>query len=248
MKKVIGLAVASVTLLAPVAARAQVVENMCGSSGTHLVCTRAKFQLSGGNLQVLLFNGVGTASTIMSSVQGVGVFNLDSYGGSWGLGGVSYVDGGVASDVSSDWSFVTGFPGLHVTFNAGADASGNGGLTTCAGPTGGSGTDYETCAGEASPSFSGTEDWVLFTFTHTGGTALNAAALTALQWGWKAQRVGTDSKSLECDSAPGNVDSCTADQGGGTLEDTPTPEPATMGLMAFGLAGMAAAARRRRKH
>ena len=247
MKKYIVLSLASAALLAPQVGRAQVTENICGSSGATLVCTRAKFQLSGGNLQVFLFNGVGTASTIASSVQGVGVFNLDSYGGSWALGSVSYVDNGVASDVSSDWSFTTGFPGLHVSFNDGADASGNGGLTTCAGPTGGSGTNYKTCDGEANPTFTGTQDWVLFTFTHTGGTALNTAALSQLDWGWKAQRVGTANKSLECDSELGNVDTCTTDQGGGTLEDTPVPEPATMSLMAFGLAGMAAAAKRRRK-
>jgi len=247
MKKVIGLALVAAAALAPRPARAQVTEDMCGSSGLTQVCTRAKFQLSGGNLQVLLFNGVGAASLVASSVQGVGVFNLDSYLGTWGLGGVSYVDNGVASDVSSDWTFVTGFPGLHVTFNAGADASGNGGLTTCAGPTGGSGTNYKTCDGEANPTFTGAQDWVLFTFTHTGGTALDAAALTALEWGWKAQRVGAANMSLECDSAPGNVDTCTS-EGGGTLEETPVPEPATMGLMAFGLAGMAAAAKRRRKH
>lgn len=223
---------------------------MCGSSGATLVCTRAQFQLSGTDLQVYLFNGSTAASKlIMSSIQGLGVYNLSSYGGTWGLGSVFYVDNGnnsgVGTDVTADWTFVTGLPGVGATFNAGADASGNGGLTTCAGPTGGSGTNYKTCDGSPGPTFTGAQDWVLFTFTHSGGTALNTTALTQLDWAWKAQRVGTTNVSIECESRLDQTDTCTS-QGGGIIEETPVPEPATMSLMAFGLVGIAAAAKRRR--
>ena len=120
LTKLVGIALTAGALTLPQVASAQ--QDMCGSSGATLVCTRAKFVLSGGNLQVYLFNGSTSASkAILSSIQGVGVYNLSSYGGSWGLGSVFYVDNGnnagVGTDVSSDWSFVTGFPGLAATFN-----------------------------------------------------------------------------------------------------------------------------------
>ncbi|MES2304396.1 MAG: PEP-CTERM sorting domain-containing protein [Gemmatimonadota bacterium] len=258
MKKFAGMALGVAALMAPVAARADVTETRCaGSTGAGtLTCVTAKFALSGGNLQVYLFNGSTAGSKIIaSSLQGFGVFGLGGYAGSWTLGSAiwqNYVGvAGVASgDVTADWSFVTSIPGVGVTFNGGADAGGNGGLVTCAGPSGGSGTNYKTCDGSPGPTFSGNEDWMVITLNHTGGTALDAAALTALEWGWKAQRVGANSISLECvsNAAVGTAKYCGTDDstGGNEGEDDVVPEPATMSLLAMGLAGMAANRRRRR--
>ncbi|MEO5800108.1 MAG: PEP-CTERM sorting domain-containing protein [Gemmatimonadales bacterium] len=258
MKKFAGLALGVAALMAPVAARADVTETRCaGSTGAGtLTCVTAKFALSGGNLQVYLFNGSTAGSkTVMSTIVSFGIFGLNSYNGTWGFGSANWQNFGAGTpasgDVSADWSGITSIPGLPgVTFNQGADAGGNGGLTTCAGPTGGSGTNYKTCDGSPGPTFSGNQDWMLFTFTHVGGTALDAAALTALEWGWKAQRVGANSISIECrtDVGAGNAKFCGTDDGtgGNQGEDDVVPEPGTMSLLAMGLAGMAANRRRRR--
>jgi hypothetical protein len=251
MKRSTLLIAAAALVAMPAVAKADSTRQMCEYSGTDLTCVRAKFVLSGANLQVYLFNGVGAASLNNSSIQGFGVYNLGAYGGTWGLSSVIYQNSGVSTNVSGDWDFATSFPSLSVTLNAGADADGNGGLSTCTGPlSGGSGPIYVTCDGFANPTFTGNQDWVMFTFTHTGGTALNEAAISTLEWGFRSQRVGTNqNNSGQCSSAIGSADYCGPGDdppGGGQGDGDVVPEPATMTLLATGLAGMAAARRRKK--
>lgn len=253
MKRSTLLVAAAALVAVPAVAKADVTRQMCEYIGTgDQTCVRAKFVLtSGGGIGVYLFNGVGaTSQAIPSSIQGFGIYNLNSYGGTWGLDSVYYKNfGGVSGNVSSDWSFTNSFPSLSVTLLAGADASGNGGVVTCAGPSGGSGTNYKTCDGFANPTFTGNQDWIFVAFSHTGGTALNTAALSTLEWGFRSQRVGPNGNSGQCSSAVGSQDYCAPgdfpDDPGGPNE-TVVPEPATMTLLATGLAGMAAARRRKK--
>ena len=256
MKRIAGLALGLAALAAPTSARAD--GTICAPTSVHL-CVAAKFQLNGANgLDVYLFNGATAGSTNWQSIiTGFGVYNLGSFGGTWALSGVVFNDwNGVSTTNSSiaGWSFATGggLNSLGVTLNAGAASGGSSGISTCDGPTSNGGnTRWLTC--EGGPTFGANADWLKFSFTHSGGTALNTGTpLTQLQWGFKAQAVeGFNGQSYECVSSVTDAKYCAPPvdnpPGGGTGEDDVVPEPATMTLMAVGLAGMAAANRKRRK-
>ena len=253
MKKFAGLALGAAALLAPSTAHAT-DGTMCAPTSVHL-CVAAKFTLTGSNtLNVFLFNGPTVGSSGWQSIiTGFGVYNLGSLGGSWSLAGVSFNDWNGASTANgtiSGWSFETagGLNSLGVALNAGAAGGGSSGISTCDGPTSNGGnTRWQTCEGGAT--FSANADWLEFSFTHTSGTALDTGGgLALLQWGFKGQAVeGISGNSFECTSGIGSKKVCTSDGTGSNTEIDVVPEPATMSLLAMGLAGMAAASRRRRK-
>jgi len=253
MKKFAGLAIAAAALLVPSKARA-LDTTMCAPAVVHL-CAAARFELSGTNvLNVYLFNGATAGSTNWQSViTGFGVYNLGSYAGSWALTSVFFNDWNGSSTTNAaiaGWSFATGggLNSLGVSLNAGAAAGGSSGISTCDGPgTSGGNTRWLTC--EGGPTFAANADWLKFSFTHSGGSALNTGdVLGQLRWGYKAQAVeGFGGQSYECVSGLTDAKYCAPDLTGTPTEFGVVPEPATMSLLATGLAGMAAASRRRRK-
>jgi hypothetical protein len=253
MKRYLSLALASVALLAPKPALAQ--QELCAPSAVHL-CVESKFTLTGTNtLNVFVFNGAsGEGVNWQSVVTQLAIGGLPTTG-SWSLVGAYFNDwngsalasnGATALASNGGWGFTSSFADLALTSEAGAAGpGGNGGISTCDGPFGGPpNIKYRTCEGGGT-GFGTQDDWFEFSFRYSAG-GLNSSTLDNLTWGFKAQAVeGFDGQSYECNTVSTSGKFCSPDN-----IDVPkevTPEPATMSMLAAGLVGMAAAAKRRRK-
>ena len=242
----------------PAGLRAQ--QELCAPTADH-VCVVAKFTLTGNNtLNVFLFNGAsGEGVNWQSVLTKLGIGALPT-AGTWSLAAAYFNDWNGTSLVSNGataltnkggWTFDTSNPELGLTIRAGADGpGGNGGISTCDGPTGGSGTKYRTCEGDGT-GFGPTDDWFEFSFQYSAG-GLTQTTLNNLTWGFKTQSVeALHGQSFECNTTVTNPTAdkyCTSHEGGDGLDGPKevAPEPATMGLLAFGLVGLAMASRRRR--
>ena len=258
-RSLMALAVpAGLMVTAPATGAAQLVQQVCAPSSVH-VCVTAQFTISGGNtLNVFLFNGSGGQGTNWQSVlTEFGVGDLPT-AGAWALGSVYFNDwngtsllsnGATALAANGGWTFNTSIPSAGITLQAGANGpGGNGGISTCDGPTGGPpNLKRLTCEGGGT-TFGGTDDWLKFSFTYSLG-GLTQSTLDNLDWAYKVQAVeGLAGQSYECETLAGTHKYCAPDTpDNGVPLETVTPEPGTMSMLAFGLAGMAAAARRRRK-
>ena len=258
MKKYVGLALLAASVVAPQAASAQ--QELCSPNATDHVCVTAKFVLSGSNtINVFVFNGSsGEGVNWQSVLTQFAIGGVPSVG-SWSLAadyfndynGTTLVsDGSVALASNGGWGAPTpAFSDLGFTITTGAAGpGGSGGISTCDGPASTVNNPvWRTCEGDGS-GFGATDDWFKFSFLYSAG-GLNQSTLDNLSWGFKVQSVeGLAGQSFECNSTvtdPAADKYCTL-QTGGVPEETPVPEPATMSLMAFGLVGIAAAAKRRR--
>ena len=259
MKRYLSLALTSAALLAPRIAQAQ--QELCAPSAIHL-CVESKFTLTGTNtLNVFVFNGASAEGVNWQSVLTQLAIGGLPGGGTWSLAATYFNDwngsaltsnGATALASKGGWGFTSSFADLALTSEAGANGpGGSGGISTCDGPIGGGAVNkkYRTCEGDGT-GFGAQDDWFEFSFLYSAG-GLNSATLANLTWGFKAQGVEGDPDghggfaSYECNTVSTSGKYCSPDN-----IDVPkevTPEPATMSMLAVGLAGMAAAAKRRRK-
>lgn len=226
------IAVSCAAVSAP--ARAQ-FENYC-IMGNFQVCASVKLASVGNTLTMTVWNMEGTLGG-SHTITAVGLYHAGSFYdwqrqvSSWD---VRYWTSSTSStSIKSAWSEkgandVESLAGINLELSEGT--KGNSGIVGCTNLSGG--TKWRTCN-----SFDGAP-YVQFTFTFRNDQNF---PLDNVELRWHSQQVGPDQQlSLKCDTGgAGDYPEC--------VPPTVVPEPATVVLVGTGMAGVFAAARRRRK-
>jgi len=266
MKKLLGVALLGALAVGPVKAQ----DIMCIPGGD-FVCVATQFTLTnGGNtLNFFAMNGA-TAGTqnLASVITRLAFWGVpDGVNATYSTATYFNWNGSTQSSTNVNASWSDGaFPGgQFINVDEWLNGPGGaGGIATCGGPnSAGPNTRYLTCLADGGPIFSATSDYLLFTFALS--SAMTNEQLAGLGWGFFAQGISAwqndgypgGSDSFQCASTlggPGGIGGagnashfCGDDDTPGGPQET-VPEPATMTLLATGLAGMAAARRRKKNN
>jgi len=252
MLSIVAVAAVSISMPGRASASGPFLTGMC--SPGNLVCTTARFWISGSNLMFDVFNGeaLNGVSAEDSRLSGLVIFGMPigvtgtfSAATFYNFNGTSQT----ATNITSRWTSgvlppLQNMSDKDIAFKTTNASAGVGTCNVAAG-----GPLWDTCDG--TNDFSSTSDYVEFRIALSGGT-LTDAQLALLGYGWKAQSVTPGGNSVECSTNRGDAIFCddpviVTDDGGTGTTLAVTPEPATMSLLATGLVGLGMGGLRRRR-
>lgn len=199
--------------------------------GSMQVCASVRLQSIGNTLTMQVWNLNGTLG-VQHTMTAIGLYHSGTaydWSGRINSFNVAYGSQDITSYWRENWAGDIGtLAGVRLELREGTQ--GNRGVVGCTDP--GGLIKWATCF-EGGSSFPGSP-FVQFTFNMT-----EHFSLTDIQLRWHSQQL-PDGSSLKCDTGgAGDYPDC--------VPNTSVPEPATIALMATGMAGLAAVRRRRRK-